>query len=100
MRGASKNEEMHIGLSWAEGLGKYKLSKVVTLAPRFIVKNVTSRSLSFREPGVPLQSGSTLEPGQQAPLTTLRSGMDGLLTFAYSGLNAKWYVCVQMLCFI
>lgn len=100
MRGPSKSEEMHVGLSWAEGLGKYKLSKVVTLAPRFIVKNMTSRPLSFREHGVPPQSGSTLDPGGQAPMTTLRSGMDGLLTFAYSGLNAKWYVYVYMSCFV
>ncbi|KAG9102497.1 hypothetical protein FRC06_001944 [Ceratobasidium sp. 370] len=87
---ANKNEDLHFGISWADGLGKYKLSKVVTLAPRFIVKNMTHRPLSFREHGVPLQSGATLDPNGQAPLKTLRSGMDGLLTFAYSGLNAKW----------
>ncbi|KAH7345058.1 hypothetical protein B0J17DRAFT_763771 [Rhizoctonia solani] len=87
---ASKSEDIHIGISWAEGLGKYKLSKVVTLAPRFIVKNMTSRQLSFREHGVQLQSGSTLDPGGQSQLMHLRTGMDGLLTFAYAGLNAKW----------
>ncbi|CAE6413624.1 unnamed protein product [Rhizoctonia solani] len=87
---ASKSEDIHVGISWAEGLGKYKLSKVVTLAPRFIVKNMTSRQLSFREHGVPPQSGSTLDPGGQSQLMHLRTGMDGLLTFAYAGLNAKW----------
>ncbi|KAG8691548.1 hypothetical protein FRC11_001538 [Ceratobasidium sp. 423] len=87
---ASKNEDIHVGISWAEGLGKYKLSKVVTLAPRFIVKNMTSRQLSFREHGVQLQSGSTLDPNGQSQLMHLRTGMDGLLTFAYTGLNAKW----------
>jgi len=85
---ANKNQDLHFGISWADGLGKYKLSKVVTLAPRFIVKNMTHRPLSFREHGVPL--GATLDPNGQAPLKILRSGMDGLLTFAYSGLNAKW----------
>ncbi|CAE6488407.1 unnamed protein product [Rhizoctonia solani] len=87
---ASKNEDIHVGISWAEGLGKYKLSKVVTLAPRFIVKNMTSRQLSFREHGVQLQSGSTLDPNGQSQLMHLRTGMDGLLTFAYTGLNATW----------
>ncbi|CAE6538114.1 unnamed protein product [Rhizoctonia solani] len=87
---ASKNEDIHVGISWAEGLGKYKLSKVVTLAPRFIVKNMTSRQLSFREHGVPPQSGSTLDPSGQSQLMYLRTGMDGLLTFAYTGLNARW----------
>ncbi|CAE6445232.1 unnamed protein product [Rhizoctonia solani] len=87
---ASKNEDIHVGISWAEGLGKYKLSKVVTLAPRFIVKNMTSRQLSFREHSVPPQSGSTLDPSGQSQLMHLRTGMDGLLTFAYTGLNAKW----------
>ncbi|GAB1518861.1 Vacuolar protein sorting-associated protein 13 [Rhizoctonia solani] len=87
---ASKNEDIHVGISWAEGLGKYKLSKVVTLAPRFIVKNMTSRQLSFREHGVPLQNGSILDPSGQSQLMHLRAGMDGLLTFAYTALNAKW----------
>ncbi|KAJ1311504.1 hypothetical protein OPQ81_009991 [Rhizoctonia solani] len=87
---ASKNEDIHVGISWAEGLGKYKLSKVVTLAPRFIVKNMTSRQLSFREHGVPPRSDSTLDPSGQSQLMYLRTGMDGLLTFAYSGLNAEW----------
>ncbi|QRV76706.1 vacuolar protein sorting-associated protein 13 [Ceratobasidium sp. AG-Ba] len=87
---ANKSEDFHFGLSWAEGLGKYKLSKVVTLAPRFIVKNMTHRQLSFREHGVPPQSGSTLDPNGQTPLIALRSGMSGLLTFAYAELNAKW----------
>ncbi|CEL57657.1 Vacuolar protein sorting-associated protein 13 OS=Saccharomyces cerevisiae (strain ATCC 204508 / S288c) GN=VPS13 PE=1 SV=1 [Rhizoctonia solani AG-1 IB] len=86
----SKNEDIHVGISWAEGLGKYKLSKVVTLAPRFIVKNMTSRQLSFREHGVPPQSGSALDPNGQSQFMHLRAGMDGLLTFAYTGLNAKW----------
>ncbi|KAF8761669.1 Vacuolar protein sorting-associated protein [Rhizoctonia solani] len=85
-----QNEDIHVGISWAEGLGKYKLSKVVTLAPRFIVKNMTSRQLSFREHGVPLQNGSILDPSGQSQLMHLRAGMDGLLTFAYTALNAKW----------
>jgi len=34
LRSNSSRNELQVGLSWSEGLGKYKLTKVVTLAPR------------------------------------------------------------------
>ena len=36
---SSAKSEIHVGISVAEGEGKYKLTKVVTIAPRFIIKN-------------------------------------------------------------
>ncbi|KAJ6610914.1 vacuolar protein sorting-associated protein 13 [Mycena sp. CBHHK59/15] len=85
-----KTDEIHVGLSWSEGLGKYKLTKVITLAPRFLIKNNLSEALSFREHGVPPRDRSVIKPGERCPLHFMRAGNERLLTVAFSGLNAQW----------
>ncbi|KAF7306925.1 hypothetical protein MIND_00485000 [Mycena indigotica] len=85
-----KTDEVHVGISWTEGLGKYKLSKVITLAPRFIIKNNLSEAISFREHGVAPRDRSAVKPGQRCPLHFLRADQEHLLTIAYSGLNTQW----------
>ena len=85
-------EEVHIGLSWSEGLGKYKQTKVLTLAPRFIVRNASRSVISFREVGSTPRGRANLSSGERAPLHFLRMGDDKLLTVAFPGLNAQWYV--------
>lgn len=85
-----KTEEIHVGLSWSEGGGKYKLTKVVTIAPRFLIKNNLAQPLSFREHGVAPRERSALEPGEQSPLLFIRNGQEKLLTVAISGLDAQW----------
>lgn len=87
-----RNEEIHVGLSWSEGLGKYKLTKVITLAPRFIVRNDSSKPISFREHGAAPRGRPSLEPGERCPLHFMRMGDEKLLTMAFTGLNAQWYV--------
>ncbi|KAJ7038206.1 vacuolar protein sorting-associated protein 13 [Mycena alexandri] len=85
-----KADEIHIGVSWSEGLGKYKLTKVITLAPRFLIKNNLSEALSFREHGVAPRERSIIKPGERCPLHFMRAGQERLLTVAFSGLNAQW----------
>jgi vacuolar protein sorting-associated protein 13A/C len=80
-----------LGLSWTEGLGKYKLTKVVTLAPRFLIRNNLSDSISFREWGVPERERSVIEPSQRCPLQFVRTGQEKLLTIAFPGLDKPWY---------
>lgn len=79
-----------MGVSWTEGLGKYKLSKVITLAPRFLVKNCLLEPIVFREHGVAPKDRSVLEPGQRTPLQNMRAAQERLLTIAFPGLNAQW----------
>ncbi|KIM85199.1 hypothetical protein PILCRDRAFT_817197 [Piloderma croceum F 1598] len=86
----NKSEEFHIGVSWTEGLGKYKLTKVITLAPRFLIKNNLSESISFREHGVAPKDRFVIEPGQRSPLQVMRRRQEKLLTVAFAGLNAQW----------
>lgn len=85
-------EEIQVGLSWAEGLGKYKLTKVITLSPRFLVRNATPEPIQFREYGVVPKGRATLNPGEREPLHVTRVGEDKLLTIATPGLNAQWLV--------
>ncbi|KAJ3842350.1 vacuolar protein sorting-associated protein 13 [Lentinula raphanica] len=85
-----KVDEIHVGISWTEGLGKYKLSKVITLTPRFILKNNLSEPLSFREHGVAPRDKSVISPGERCALHFIRANPDKLLTIAYPGLNAQW----------
>ncbi|OSX67568.1 hypothetical protein POSPLADRAFT_1064162 [Postia placenta MAD-698-R-SB12] len=89
-------EEVHIGLSWAEGLGKYKLTKVITLAPRFVIKNNFHGTIAFREHGVPPRARSTLDSGERCPLQSLRAGEEKLLTVAFPGLDAQWSAPINM----
>jgi vacuolar protein sorting-associated protein 13A/C len=85
-----KGDEYHVGMSWSEGQGKYKLSKVVTLTPRFFLKNNLSNAIVFREHGVAPRERAAIEPGQQCAFQTLRSGAEKLLTIALPGLNTQW----------
>jgi vacuolar protein sorting-associated protein 13A/C len=88
---SSKTDEIHVGLSWTEGIGKYKLTKVITLAPRFIVKNNLDQPIYFREHGMALgDDQSTIDPHTQRPLHFMRNREEKLLTIAYPGLNAQW----------
>lgn len=88
---AEKSQEVHVGLSWTEALGKYKLTKVITLAPRFFVKNdLRTATLCVREHGVAPKGRSELEPGERTPLFAMRVGFEKLITVAFPGLDTQW----------
>ncbi|KAM5536198.1 hypothetical protein V8D89_010097 [Ganoderma adspersum] len=92
----NRSDEIHTGLSWTEGLGKYKLTKVITLAPRFIVKNDFSQPLAIREHGVAPRGRAAIESGERRVLNFLRVGADKLLTVALPGLNAQWSAPINL----
>ncbi|CCL98963.1 uncharacterized protein FIBRA_00971 [Fibroporia radiculosa] len=91
-----RSEEIHVGISWSEGLGKYKLTKIITIAPRFIIKNNFSEVISFREHGVAPRGRSVLRPEERCSLDFTRVGEEKLLTIAISGLNAQWSAPINM----
>ena len=86
----NQQSQLHIGLSWAEGLGKYKLTKVITLTPRFIIQNKLPDPICFREHGIAPQQRSVVKPGEKYPLLAISHEEEKLITFAYPGLNAQW----------
>ncbi|KAI9770443.1 MAG: hypothetical protein M1840_003329 [Geoglossum simile] len=85
---ATKQTEIHIGITVQEGEGKYKMTKVVTLAPRFILKNKLNEEINVREPESP--DVTTLQPGQLLPLHFLRQTAHKRLCLCFPGMNNQW----------
>ncbi|KAK5015737.1 Vacuolar protein sorting-associated protein 13, partial [Cryomyces antarcticus] len=80
--------EMHIGVTVEEGEGKYKLSKVITIAPRFIVKNKIGEDINIREPGS--SEIMTIKTGALLPLRFLRQTTGQQLCLCFPGVNNQW----------
>lgn len=85
---SKRNAEIHVGITVEAGEGKYKMTKVITLAPRFILKNQMSEELDVREPG----SGEvfTLKAGALQPLHFLQKSAIKQLCLCFPGLNNQW----------
>lgn len=87
---SSKISEIHVGISVDEGEGKYKLTKIVTLAPRFILRSKLPEDLQIREPGTGSTETMTLKPGELLPLHFLKITEQKQLTFLFPGINNRW----------
>ncbi|KAH9886351.1 vacuolar protein sorting-associated protein 13 [Xylariomycetidae sp. FL2044] len=88
LQSSSKNAEIHVGIKVDAGEGKYKLTKVVTLAPRFIVKNKTGEEINIREPGS--SNIMTLPPGALQPLHWLQRTPIKQISLCYPGIDNQW----------
>lgn len=68
---------------------QYKLTKVITLSPRFMFKNNLSTTINFRQEAS--DSFVHLAPGERAPLHRFvkRSG-DPRIVLAHQGSNQTW----------
>lgn len=85
---AEDNTEIHVGISIDNGEGKYKLTKVVTLAPRFILKNRMNEEINIREPGS--SKLMTLKQGELKALHFLQRSALKQLCLCFPGLNNQW----------
>ncbi|AEO58474.1 hypothetical protein MYCTH_2305828 [Thermothelomyces thermophilus ATCC 42464] len=88
LHSAGKNAEIHLGVTVESGLGKYKLVKTVTLAPRYVIQNKLGEDINIREP-----SSSTLIPlkaGSLKPLHYLHRGGVKQLCLCYPGFDNQW----------
>lgn len=85
--GSEKNE-IHIGIKVDEGEGKYKLTKVVSLTPRFVLKSNLKNDINVREP----RSSDILllKPDQILPLHFMRQGQERQLALAFPGMENNW----------
>ncbi|EJT79394.1 vacuolar protein sorting-associated protein 13 [Gaeumannomyces tritici R3-111a-1] len=88
LQSTSRNAEIHVGISVQSGEGKYKMTKVVTLAPRFVVQNKLGDEINIREPS----SSSLLSLQSQAlqPLHFLQRTSVKQLCLCYPGVNSQW----------
>lgn len=83
-----KNAEIHLGVTVDSGLGKYKMVKTVTLAPRYVIQNRLGEDVSMREPS---SSGFTaLKGGSLRPLHFLNRGAVKQLCLCYPGVDNQW----------
>ncbi|KAI9806146.1 MAG: hypothetical protein M1833_004553 [Piccolia ochrophora] len=85
---SNKRKEIHIGISVDAGEGKYKLTKIVNLAPRFIIKNRLSEEINVREPGS--STVMTLKANNLFPLHFLHQGVTKQLSLSFPGLDNQW----------
>ncbi|OJD24059.1 hypothetical protein ACJ73_04583 [Blastomyces percursus] len=80
--------EYHAGITVEEGEGKYKLTRVVTVAPRFILNNKLNDDLIAREPGS--SNVISLRTGDLVPLHFLRHAPQKQLCLCFPGVNNQW----------
>ncbi|KAK6825944.1 vacuolar protein sorting-associated protein 13 [Apiospora arundinis] len=80
--------EYHVGITIEAGEGKYKMTRVVTLAPRFIVKNKLGEEINIREPGS--SNIMTLQTGSLQALHTLQRSPAKQLALCFPGMNNQW----------
>ncbi|KAF3086913.1 hypothetical protein TWF102_010860 [Orbilia oligospora] len=85
---SARQEEIHIGISVTEGEGKYKMTKIVTLTPRFILNSKLSEEINVRESAS--SRIMTLKPGELLPLHFLRQAHEKQLTLCFPGLDNQW----------
>jgi vacuolar protein sorting-associated protein 13A/C len=85
---STKNTEIHVGITIESGEGKYKMTKVVTLAPRFVLKNQMNEDINVREPGS--SELMTLKPKALQALHFLQKSAVKQLSLCFPGLNNQW----------
>lgn len=51
LQGSNRGKEIALGVDVQQGQGKYNLTKIVEISPRYIVKNNLQQIIEFKEPG-------------------------------------------------
>ncbi|KAI0966089.1 hypothetical protein F4678DRAFT_306550 [Xylaria arbuscula] len=88
LQSTTKQSELHVGITVESGEGKYKLTKVVTLAPRFVVKNKVGELINVREPRS--SNVMSLEPGALQPLYWLQRSQTKQIALCFPGMDNQW----------
>ncbi|ROW17215.1 hypothetical protein VPNG_01341 [Cytospora leucostoma] len=88
LQSSKGNSEIHIGITVESGEGKYMMTKVVTLSPRFIVQNKIGEDINIREPSS--SDLMTLKTGQLQPLHFLQKTAAKQLCLCYPGVSNQW----------
>ena len=83
-----EKSEINVGISVTEGEGKYKLTKVVTVAPRFVIKNKMNEEINIREPGS--SNIMSLKHSDLLPLHFMRQSPEKQLCLCFPGVSNQW----------
>ncbi|KAL7624686.1 Vacuolar protein sorting-associated protein 13 [Parahypoxylon ruwenzoriense] len=95
LQSAKRDSEIHVGITVEPGEGKYKLSKVVTLAPRFVVNNKIGEEIVVREPTS--SRIMTLKPGALQPLHWLQKSATKQIALRFPGIDDQWTSPINIL---
>ncbi|KAJ3340069.1 hypothetical protein HDU93_007411 [Gonapodya sp. JEL0774] len=87
---SSEGRVYHTAVNITEGEGKYHLTKVVTIAPRFIIKNDLDDDLCFKQYGASNGIEDRFPKKSVCPLMLLEQSDDVLLRVHLSGLLNEW----------
>ncbi|AET41679.1 membrane morphogenesis protein VPS13 Ecym_8410 [Eremothecium cymbalariae DBVPG len=85
----NKDKECNIGIYVTEGSGKYSLSKVVEIQPRYVIRNRFDVDIMITESEF-TDGVSTLTPGSSAPLYKLRNFVNKQLSVKFLGSDSVW----------
>ena len=80
--------EVQLGVSVSQGEGKYNQTKVVSVAPRFMIRSKLKEEVDIREPGS--STVTTLKSGELHPLRYMRPNQPPQLSLCFPGLNNQW----------
>ncbi|KAL9059489.1 MAG: hypothetical protein Q9162_001187 [Coniocarpon cinnabarinum] len=86
--------EMQLGVSITQGEGKYNLTKVVTVTPRYLIRSRLKEDVDIREPGS--SNVTTLKSGDLHPLRYMRPNQAQQLSLCFPGLNNQWSAPFQI----
>ncbi|ODO11680.1 hypothetical protein I350_00464 [Cryptococcus amylolentus CBS 6273] len=85
---ASGEKDNFVGLSYAEGTGKYKLTKVITIAPRFMVKNTYNRPIRVRQYGT--RNEYPVGVNERIPIHQLSNNAPPQLIMSFDEPDTDW----------
>lgn len=85
---ANGRTELHVGVSVSEGEGKYNLTKVVAIAPRFVLKNKIGEAVELREPGS--SEVIKVKNNELLPVYFMRQNPEKQLCLCFPGVDNQW----------
>ncbi|MBW0567514.1 hypothetical protein O181_107229, partial [Austropuccinia psidii MF-1] len=89
MQTLTKTTEYCVGLNILEGVGKYNLTKVVIIYPRFIIKNNAKWPICLREDVSYIMF--IIKPGKRVLLSLFNNGANPKLVIAFeSPMGKRW----------
>lgn len=83
-----RSEEIHVGINVQEGQGKFKLTKTITITPRFVLSNQINENIRYRVPET--KNDYILEAKQRIPLYNIRVQNEKQLTIKLEGYSNSW----------
>ena len=84
----NKEQESNLGINISEGKGKYLLSKVIEIAPRYIISNTLDIPIEVCETGS--MDVQQIESNITKPLYRMRNIVDKQLVLKFLGGDSNW----------